>query len=204
MKKTILYLKNFIKDKYVASITPTPRFAVEIICKKIDFQGPKVIVEYGPGAGAFTVNLLRHMSPDSRLIAIERNQDFFRILQKDINDNRLHLFNDCAENVLDILRVCGEAEVDYILSGIPFSFFPRETKRQILKSAHSILKNGGKFLAYQNFIQLPDFLKNHLEGVFHNVRTKLIVHSLPPLVLFESVKFDGLGPPSVLSNKFKF
>lgn len=194
MKKTIIYLKNFAKDKYVASITPTSKFAVERICDQIDFHGKRVIVEYGPGTGVFTVNLLRHMSADSRLIAIERNIDFFHILQRDIIDSRLNLFNDCAGNVLEILKSCGEGEVDYILSGIPFSLFPKEIKTHILGNAHAALKNGGRFLAYQNFIQLPEFLRNHLERIFHNVNTKIILHCLPPLILFESVKYDGMGP----------
>lgn len=194
MKKTIIYLKNFAKDKYVASITPTSKFAVERICDQIDFKGKKIIVEYGPGTGVFTVNLLRHMGPDSRLIAIERNPDFFHILQRDITDSRLSLFNDCAGNVLEILKSCGEGEVDYILSGIPFSLFPKEIKTYILGNAHAALRTGGRFLAYQNFIQLPEFLGNHLERIFHNVHTRLIFHCLPPLILFESVKHDGLGP----------
>lgn len=201
MKKTIIYLKNFVKDKYVASVTPTSRFAVERICDKIDLHGKKVIVEYGPGAGAFTISLLRHMSPDSRLIAIERNPDFFRMLQRDISDKRLQIFNDCAGNVLEILKTCGESEVDYILSGIPFSLFPKKTKWHILENAHSALKDGGRFLAYQNFIQLPDFLRNHLEKVFHNVHTKLIFQCLPPLVLFESIKYDGLRPAANSKKK---
>ncbi|MGQ9696280.1 MAG: class I SAM-dependent methyltransferase [Thermodesulfobacteriota bacterium] len=200
MRKTIIYLKNFAKDKYVASITPTSKFAVERICDQIDFHGKRVIVEYGPGTGVFTVNLLRHMSADSRLIAIERNLDFFRILQRNIIDPRLNLFNDCAGNVLEILKSCGEEEVDYILSGIPFSLFPKEIKTHILGNAHAALKNGGRFLAYQNFIQLPEFLRNHLERIFHNVHAKLILHCLPPLILFESVKYDGLGPARLVDK----
>lgn len=203
MKKTIIYLKNFAKDKYVASITPTSKFAVERICDQIDFNGKKVIVEYGPGTGVFTVNLLRQMGPDSRLIAIERNPNFFQILRRDINDSRLIVFNDCAGNVLEILKSCGEEEVDYILSGIPFSLLPKELKTHILGNAHAALKNGGRFLAYQNFIQLPEFLRNHLDRIFHNVHTRLILHCLPPLILFESVKYDGLGPARLLDrNKF--
>ncbi|MDP3039042.1 MAG: hypothetical protein Q8O18_04130, partial [Deltaproteobacteria bacterium] len=53
------------------------------------------------------------------------------------------------------------------------------------------LKEGGKFLAYQNFFQFPEFLKNHLERIFQNVRTQYVLQSFPPLVLFEAVKGNG-------------
>ena len=191
MIDTFIYLKNFITDKYVASITPTSRAAVEKVCGKIDFNGKQVIVEYGPGTGAFTVNLLRNMSGKSRLIAIERNPNFYRILQKSLLDHRLEIFNDCAGNVLDILKSSDKAEVDYIISGIPFSLLSLETKVRILNNAYAALKEGGKFLAYQNFFQLPEFLKIHLENIFQNVRTQYVLQSFPPLVLFEAVKGNG-------------
>jgi phospholipid N-methyltransferase len=131
------------------------------------------------------------MTGSSRLIAIERNPNFSRVLRKGILDPRLEIFNDCAENVLDILRASEEAKVDYILSGIPFSLLSLEAKLRILKNAHFALKEGGKFLAYQNFFQFPEFLKNHLERIFQHVRTQYILQSIPPLVFFEAVKGNG-------------
>ncbi len=193
MIETFIYLKNFFTDKYVASLTPTSRTAVEKVCHKMDLNDRKVVVEYGPGTGVFTGTLLNYMTEDSRLIAIERNQNFCHILQKQLLDPRLEIFNDCAENVLDILKACKEAEADYILSGIPFSFLAPDVRRRILNDAYAALKAGGKFLAYQNFFQLPEFLKNHLEDIFQNVKTKYVLQSFPPLVLFEAVKGNGNG-----------
>ncbi|MBM4332832.1 MAG: methyltransferase domain-containing protein [Deltaproteobacteria bacterium] len=191
MLNTFIYLKNFITDKYVASITPTSRYAVEKVCGKIDFNGRQVIVEYGPGTGVFTENLLRNMSAKSRLIAIERNPSFYQILQREFVDSRLKVVHDCASNVKNVLQACGEKEVDYIVSGIPFSLLSMEMKLIILKNAYSVLKEGGRFLAYQNFFQLPEFLKNHMERTFQNIRTQYVLQSLPPLVVLEAVKANG-------------
>ena len=200
MIETFIYLKNFITDKYVASLTPTSRAAVEKVCNKMDFHDRKVVVEYGPGTGVFTGILLDYLTENSRLIAIERNQNFCQILQKHILDPRLEIFNDCAGNVLDILKGCKEGEADYILSGIPFSFLPPDERLRILNNAYAALKVGGKFLAYQNFFQLPEFLKNHLENIFKNVRTKYVLQSFPPLVLFEAVKGNGIPEAPKGSN----
>ncbi len=200
MNDTFIYLKNFITDKYVASLTPTSKAAVAKVCHKMDFHDRKVVVEYGPGTGIFTGILLNYMTENSRLIAIERNQNFCHILQKHIPDPRLEVFNDCAGNVLDILKGCKEAEADYILSGIPFSFLSPDARVRILNNAYTALKEGGKFLAYQNFFQLPEFLKNHLEDIFRNVRTRYVLQSFPPLVLFEAVKANGIPEGSNGSN----
>jgi len=200
MIETFIYLKNFITDKYVASLTPTSRAAVEKVCNKMDLNDRKVVVEYGPGTGVFTGTLLNYMTGNSRLIAIERNENFCHILQKHLLDPRLEIINDCAENVLDILKECKEAEADYILSGIPFSFLTPDARVRILNDAYAALKVGGKFLAYQNFFQLPEFLKNHLEDIFQNVKTKYVLQSFPPLVLFEAVKGNGKPEASDGSN----
>ncbi|HYB21838.1 MAG TPA: hypothetical protein VEH09_12960 [Thermodesulfobacteriota bacterium] len=190
---TLIYLKNLFTDIHVASVTPTSRFGVERVCEKISFPESKLILEYGPGTGNFTSLLLRNMTDHSKLIAIERNSDFYGILQKSICDPRLAIFHDSAENVLDILKSCngaGELKADYIISGIPFSLFSRKRKMAILKNTHAALKKGGKFLAYQSFFQFPDILKTPLEEIFGEVQAQYYMLSLPPLLILEAVKGD--------------
>jgi phospholipid N-methyltransferase len=190
---TLYYLKNLITDIHVASVTPTSRFGVEKVLEKIDFQRNKVILEYGPGTGNFTEPLLKNMNGNSKLIAIEKNSDFCRVLQKRIQDPRLVLFEDSAENVLDVLKSCngtGDLKADCIISGIPFSLLSKKRKMAILKNTHAALKKGGQFLAYQAFFQFPDILKIPLEEMFGDVQAQYYMFSLPPLLILEAVKKD--------------
>lgn len=127
---TLVYIMNFIRDKNVASITPTSAVGIKKVCSKIDFNQNNLIVEYGPGTGVFSKYLLQKMREDSRLILIERNRNFNSILKKKISDPRVVLVHDSAENVLQTLRMCKESEADYILSGIPFpSWTPNSSTR---------------------------------------------------------------------------
>jgi len=190
---TLLYLKNLIMDIHVASVTPTSRFGVERVCEKIHFPESKLILEYGPGTGNFTSTLLKNMNERSRLIAIERNPDFCRVLRKSLRDPRLAIFHDSAENVLDVLKACngaGELKADYIISGIPFSLFSRKKKMAILKNTHAALAKGGRFLVYQSFFQFPDILRTPLEEIFGEVRAQYYMWSLPPLLILEAIKKD--------------
>jgi len=190
---TLYYLKNLITDIHVASVTPTSRFGVEKVLEKIDFQKNKVILEYGPGTGNFTEPLLKNMTENSKLIAIEKNSDFCKVLQRSIQDPRLLLFEDSAENVLEILKSCngaGDLKADCIISGIPFSLLSRRRKMALLKNTHAALKKGGKFLAYQAFFQFPDILKVPLEELFGDVQAQYYMFSLPPLLILEAVKKD--------------
>lgn len=185
---TIVYLKSMLRDKQVASFTPTSLFTIRKLCDKIDFSKRNTIVEYGPGTGVFTRYFLDNLTPDSTLILIERNPDFISILESCFRDSRLQLHHDSAENIRPILQQAGVAQVDYIISGIPFSFLPASLRQTIVEESHKCLRPGGKFLAYQTFFQMDKFLKNHLDDYFTSVNTEFCFRNAPPMRLFEAIK----------------
>lgn len=185
---TITYLKTFIKDKNVASITPTSPFGVKRVCSKINFHRSGVFVEYGPGTGVFSNYLLKNMTDTSRLILIERNKNFGNILERKIQDPRVVIVNDSAENVLETLRNCKECQADYILSGIPFLLLSDEMKNRILYNTRKALKKGGKFLVYQTCFQADHHLKVHLDRHFASVNTKFEIMNIPPMRIYEAIK----------------
>lgn len=180
---TITYLKNFIKDRNVASVTPSSKICVRHVCKKINFRITNVIVEYGPGMGVFTKYLLKLMNADSRLIVIELNPNFAKKL-KEIKDKRLIVYNESVEQVGELVRKSGFQEVDYILSGIPFSFLSDDVRLDVLRQTRELLKNDGKFLAYQT----SGHLKRPIKSVFKNLHTEFELLNVPPMIIYETVK----------------
>lgn len=182
------YLSNLLQDRYIASVMPTSRFAVEKICSRVDPQSARIVIEYGPGTGVLTRSLLHRLGPDARLIAIERNEALAELLRRNCKDPRLQIYQECAGNVLDIASRSGTGEVDCVVSGIPFSFLSAEARMGILRDTHSILRQGGKFLAYQTFYQPPGCLRAPLRELFSTVNTDFAVLCVPPLLLVEAVK----------------
>jgi len=185
---TLSYVKNFMSDKYIASITPTSDFGVKKVCSKIDFRQCGLIVEYGPGTGVFTKYLLNKMGPESLLFTIERNTNFANLLRKKIRDPRAVVVNGCASNILDTLAEFGKPCADYVISGIPFSFLTNAMKDRILRNSFSALRPDGKFLAYQTFYQSNNHLKSHLDRIFPFVRVEYEMLNLPPLRVYEARK----------------
>lgn len=185
---TIVYLKNMLRDKQVASFTPTSIFGIKKVCDKIDFTKRNVIIEFGPGTGVFTRYLLDNLSADSKLILIERNPDFIKILKNDFRDPRLTIYHESAENVVELLAHSKDIQADYIISGIPFSFLPHELRNVIVKKSYNSLRPGGKFLAYQTFFQMDRYLKDYLDIYFDKVHTEFCFRNAPPMRLFEAVK----------------
>lgn len=180
---TLTYLKSFFKDKDVASVTPTSRFCIRRVCRPIDFSRDQTIVEYGAGAGVFANYLLPRMTPGSRLILFETNELLFKKL-REIDDPRVSLFDQSVEFVTDLLQDELIGKTDYIISGIPFSFLDERSKASVLHQSVELLKEGGKFLAYQT----SGHLKEPLRNAFGNLKTGWEWRNIPPMTIYEAEK----------------
>lgn len=186
----LLYLKNFINDKNVASVAPTSSFGVERVCRRINFEQAGVIVEFGPGSGAFTRELLKRMRPDARLVAFEVNESFVRHLTAGTRDRRLSVLHCGAEESLQVLRAMGIERVDTIVSGVPFSFFEPERKIRIIDSAARLLQPYGQLLTYQAFPPQPlqhKRLRQYLKPYFTVTGVEYEFRNIPPLQILDAI-----------------
>lgn len=182
--KTITYVKNFIKDKNIGSVTPTSKFGIKKLCKRIDFSKDINIVEYGPGTGCFSEYILGRMTKGSSFILIEQNRNFYRILKRKFSDDRLHIINSSAADVCSIVSDLNMDSIDYTISGIPFSFFDDSLKHDIISNTHEVLSQNGKFLIYQ----YSDNLTKPLKRYFSTIETEFIIFNIPPLYIIQAAK----------------
>lgn len=181
--KRLYFFRNFLKDRFIAALFPTFLSAVQKICKQISFEKDINLIEFGPGTGIFTKYILQNMGPHSRLIVIESNKEFVLELKK-IKDSRLFIYHGFAQ---DVDTYCVEQKienVDYIISGIPLSFFESTMRTDILIKSKKILKSGGRIILYQ----YSPLMKKYLRKVFSNVSMKMNFRNFPPLFVITSVK----------------
>lgn len=178
------FLKTFIKDKDVASVTPTSQHCVKKVCTNIDFSKDFIMIEYGPGDGVFSRYLLKKMTPGSKLILIELNKDFYIHLKESLRDPRVEIYNTRASEVERVINPGLIGNIDYVLSGIPFSFLDKTRKKIVLEATKSILKEGGLFLAYQT----SGHLKKPVMEVFGNFETDFVPLNLPPYFVYKVFK----------------
>src|SRR3984957_1022721 len=177
----LLFARNFFRHpRMLGSIVPSSRFLIKQLLEPINWGRARVIVEYGPGVGGITAEVLRHMRADATLVAIEMNPDFVRYLGEAITDKRLRVVQGSAAEVDDILRRFGFLRADYIISGIPFSTIPAPVREQILRKTHDVLEPGGAFLVYQFSTRVLQDLKR----VFGYVGRKFQPLNVLPAHLF--------------------
>jgi phospholipid N-methyltransferase len=177
----LLFARNFFRHPLMlGSIVPSSRFLIRELLKPVDWEQARVIVEYGPGVGVITAEVLRRMRPDAMLIAIETNPAFVTYLRDSIQDERLHVVQASAEAVDEILQRYGQSNASYVISGIPFSTIPAAVRERILLKTCEALKPGGSFLVYQFSTRVLE----DLQRVFRYVRRQFEPLNVLPAHLF--------------------
>lgn len=146
----LLFGRNFLKHpKMLGSLIPSSRFLVNHVLAEVDWGRARVFLEYGPGVGTFTSEILRRMRPDAILVALETNSDFVRFLKSHLRDDRLHVVHGSAADADVALAKLKLGRADYVISGIPYTTMPPELRESILRTTHSVLDPNGAFLVYQ-------------------------------------------------------
>ena len=121
-------------------------------------------------------------------MAIELNADLASSLSAGIDDPRLTVVTDSAQRVREIFERQQLEPADYILSGIPFSWFDPKTALRLVANTHAALTSGGSFVTYQMFYQPRRFLRAHLHRCFPEVRSEVDLRNLPPYRICEAIK----------------
>jgi phospholipid N-methyltransferase len=177
----LLFARNFVKHpKMLGSFIPSSPFLIKHLLSQIDFESARVIVEYGPGVGTISKELVPRLRPDARLVLIEMNEEFVQFLQSELVDPRVTVVHGSAAEIREILTLLGVGGADYIISGIPYSTMPSPVRRAILHESKQALNRNGQFLVYQfTRTVLP-----YLQPVFRSIRQDFELRNILPARLF--------------------
>jgi phosphatidylethanolamine/phosphatidyl-N-methylethanolamine N-methyltransferase len=105
------------------------------------------VIELGPGTGVVTRELLARIGEDGTLLAVDTDRAFVERIR------RAWPGIDCvcasAETLPVLTAERGWADVEHIVSGLPFASLPAATTRLILNGVQQVLRVGGTFTTFQ-------------------------------------------------------
>ena len=142
LKTTFQFTKNLLTT---GAFKETSRKLEIEICSKLPQEADQVIVEFGMGHGNITREILKNISPTSRLYSFEVNEKFCEYAAKNIKDTRLTIINDGAENLLKHV----DAPVSGFVSSLPLTIFSKELRMKILKTARDAMSENGFYSQIQ-------------------------------------------------------
>lgn len=170
-------MQYILKPRTTGAILPSSKKLAYKMIESIDFNKCNCIVEFGPGTGVFTEELLKRRSRNTTIILIEYNEEFYKILKSKYKDmENIHIINDSAENINYYLTKYNINKVDYIVSGLPFASLPMEMTNTILEKTKGILGNEGVFITFQ-YTKLKISL---IHNYFKNIKSKKEFFNIPP------------------------
>jgi phospholipid N-methyltransferase len=177
-----LFARNFFKHpSMLGSIVPSSPFLVNQLMSQIDWDNARVLVEFGPGVGTITREVLRRMRPDAVLLVIELNREFVEYLGATIRDPRLRIVHGSAAHVRRALAEQGLAPADYIISSLPYSLLPVAQRQEIVSESRHALKAHGSLLVFQyNRRLLP-----YLQSTFSSVKQGFQLFNILPALIFQ-------------------
>lgn len=178
MREKVRFFRSFLANpRAVGAILPTSRRTVRDMLDMADFERARTVVELGAGTGVYTGEVIARLRPDARFLAFEVDPDLVATLSGRIEDPRLQVINDSAENVGDYLD---GAKVDVVVSGLPFTSLPPPVKRNVFGAMRSVLAPDGVMVA----IQYSTMAQRDLESHFASVRRRVSPVNVPPAFLF--------------------
>ncbi len=186
-----MFITKFIKDPAsVGAIAPSSQRLAAAMVGRIDFARARAIVELGPGTGVFSAAVLagiRRTGSATRFLAIERDREFATALAA-----RLGVAHVAHGDAADLARLCaahGIADVDYVVSGLPWAAFPPELQDTLMAQVRAVLGPEGGFatFAYLQGLMLDAGrrFRGQLRGWFTEVEESPTVWwNLPPAFVY--------------------
>jgi len=192
------FLRRFLREpRHVASIWPSSRFLAQQMFAGLELADGDVLVEFGPGTGAFTVEVerLRRSGVQVRYLGIEKDPGMFDFLVRRFPDLDFELGD--AADVLDVCRRRRLPPAAAVISGLPLIFFDRPVLESIFAGTGQCLKRGGVFRTFSYVHSYPTRraaeLRELMDLCFEEFELSTpVLRNLPPAFVL-----SGAGPRPV-------
>jgi phospholipid N-methyltransferase len=176
------------KPKFTGAIAPSSKELARMMVRSFDLKSAPLVVEIGPGTGAFTRLILERLGDPARYLGLDLNANFVRKLR--LKFPHASFYQGSAEHIAQfVAHHDGAQQADYVICGLPWAIFEADLQDRILGGINSILRPGGRFstFAYVHGLRtLPALrFRRMLQRRFARVETSPIVwKNFPPAIVY--------------------
>jgi phosphatidylethanolamine/phosphatidyl-N-methylethanolamine N-methyltransferase len=170
------FIRSWIeKPLSTGAVMPSSRVLARAMARYVDPQSTGPIIELGPGTGPVTEALVRRGVDPARLILVEFNPDFCRLLR-----SRYPAATVVQGDAYRLRRLLGDyiaKPAAAVVSGLPLVTKPLRTRLRLISEAMTLLAEGAPFVQF-TYAMLPP-IPRELSGV-RAESSELIWMNLPP------------------------
>jgi len=154
MSEYRLFFREFLQNfRTTGAILPSGRWLAKALSRYVSepSQGPRRILEVGPGTGAVTRGIICAMQPMDQLDLVEVNESFVRQLEQRFQSDAQFRSVAGRARVLHcaVEEMSHESSYDLIVSGLPLNNFSVDLVEKIFQVLLSLMAGGGTFSFFE-------------------------------------------------------
>jgi phospholipid N-methyltransferase len=184
----------------IGSVVPSSKALARAMLGPCGVPRARTVVEFGPGTGPFTAQILEQLDPRALFLALELDPGHARMLE--VRFPKLRVYCDSAEQLGLYLRRHGAQQADCIISGLPWANMPQSLQRRILGAAIQGLAPEGVFATFSyihtRWMPTARRFRQLLTDSFSEFRQSPIVWgNFPPAVVYSCKRPRSVSNPQL-------
>ena len=170
------FIRSWIeKPLSTGAVMPSSKALARVMASYVDPQSSGPVIELGPGTGPVTEALVRRGVDPKRLLLVEFNPDFCRLLRT--RYPAATVVQGDAYRLRRLLGALVREPAAAVVSGLPLVTKPLRTRLRLISDAMSLLAPGAPFVQF-TYAMVPPIPKA-LSGIKAEA-SELIWMNLPP------------------------
>jgi len=157
------------------AVMPSSKALARAMARAVDPQAPGPVIELGPGTGPVTAALVERGIDPSRLVLVEFNPDFCRLLRT--RYPTATVIQGDAYRLRRLLETTLKEPAAAIVSGLPLLTKPLRTRLRLLADAVAVMKPGAPLVQFTYGVVPP--IPKTLSGITAEP-SSLVWLNIPP------------------------
>jgi phosphatidylethanolamine/phosphatidyl-N-methylethanolamine N-methyltransferase len=176
LEDEVQFIRSWIeKPLSTGAVMPSSKALARTMARYVDTASNAPVIELGPGTGAVTEALVEHGVDPARLVLVEFNPDFCRLLRT--RYPQATVVQGDAYRLRRLLETYVKEPASAIVSGLPLVTKPVRARLRLISDAMALLAPGAPFVQFTYAMVTP--IPKALSGITAQA-SELIWMNVPP------------------------
>jgi phosphatidylethanolamine/phosphatidyl-N-methylethanolamine N-methyltransferase len=154
----VRFIRSWLeKPLATGAVTPSGRVLARAMARYVDVSVPGPVIELGPGTGPVTEALVAHDVDPARLVLVEFNPVFCRLLRSRFP--AATVVQGDAYNLKRLLENLLREPAAAVVSGLPLLTKPLKTRVRLINDAFALMGRHAPFIQFSYSITTPPIPK---------------------------------------------
>jgi phosphatidylethanolamine/phosphatidyl-N-methylethanolamine N-methyltransferase len=178
LRDSARFLKSLVATpRLTGAVAPSGRALARAMAAAAGAPAQGLVIELGPGTGPVTRSLIEAGLPPERLVLVEYDPGFCRMLERRFEGVRV-IQGDAYDLSRTLAPFAGQP-IAAVVSSLPLLNQPPPRRTKLIADAFALMGPSGVFVQFTYGLQSP-VPREACAGLYSAIRSKPILLNLPP------------------------